>query len=137
MRFKKIVMSLIASFCTLVIPVSVFADSAGWQLKTSEWVHYNATLDAFITGVNNAHVSGNVLICLREASGRVYFEPKEYDASNADEYISGRFSLLPTSNTNSTDCLNLDISSLEDGDNGQAEVYIQTNLWNAKFAIYD
>jgi hypothetical protein len=131
-------MSLIASFCTLVIPVSVFADSAGWQLKTSEWVHYNATLDNFITGVNNAPVSGYVLICLREGSGRVYFNPKEYDPDSGDEYVTGTFySLLPTSNTNSTDCLKLDISSYQDGDNRQAEIYVETSVWNSKFAIYD
>jgi hypothetical protein len=140
MRFKKIVMTLIASFCTLVIPVSVFADSAGWQLKTSEFVHWNDTLDKYITGVNNAHVSGNVAICLRSSTNneKVYFHVKEYDPGNADEYVM-YYSLKPSAlGLNSTDCLIFDNSWYNvDGDNNQAEIYVQTNSKNAYFAIYD
>jgi hypothetical protein len=140
MRFKKIVMSFIALFCTLVIPLSVFADSAGWQLKTSEWVHWNDTLGKYITGVNNAHVSGDVLICLRSSgyeNKRIYFHVKEYDPGNADEVVTYA-SLLPTSNTNSDDCLRVDSSWYNvDGDNQQAEFYVQTISEYSKFAIYD
>jgi hypothetical protein len=141
MRFKKIVMSLIASFCTLVIPVSVFADSAGWQLKTSEYVHWNDTLDRYITGVNNAHVSGDVLICLRDDGNsggyKVSFLVKEYDPNNEDEVIM-HYQLYPTTLTNSTDCFKVESSWYSvDGDNNQAEVYVQTTISGTKFAIYD
>jgi hypothetical protein len=134
-------MSLIASFCTLVIPVSVFADSAGWQLKTWEKVHWNDTLDRYITGVNNAHVSGDALICLRDDGNSggypVSFLVKEYDPGNADDIIM-HYSLDATSSTNSTECFKVESSWYNvDGDNNQAEIYVQTTIKDAVFAIYD
>ncbi|MCH5583712.1 hypothetical protein MK805_01840 [Shimazuella sp. AN120528] len=136
MNLKKIAVPFLGSLFALVLPLSsAFADSAGWQLKTWEQVHYNSTLDYYITGVDNAHVSGNVLICLR-SGGEAYFYVKEYDPDNADDFVTYTY-LTPTSSTNSTACKMIDISSYQDGSNNQAEIYVQTTNKNAVFAIYD
>lgn len=142
MRFTKIVMSFFALLCTLVIPLSSVSahevDLDGWQLRTSEWVHYNKTLNNYITGVDNAHIKGNVLICNRSSYGKyIYFYVKEYDpGSNKDEIVTYA-GLEPTLYTDSTRCLKLNVSNFVDGDNKEAEIYIQTTSKDVHFAIYD
>jgi hypothetical protein len=138
MNLKKTVIPFLVSLFTLVLPFSsVFADSAGWQ-ATNVWqqrVHWNSTLDYYITNVDDAPVSGNVLVCLRSGGG-TYFYVKEYDPDNKDDHITYAY-LEPTDYTNSTRCKMVDISSSQDGSNNKAEIYVQTLNSNAVFSIYD
>ncbi len=138
MNFKKTIIPFLASLFALAVPFSsAFADSAGWQ-GTNVWqqrVHWNDTLNYYITDVGGAPVSGNVLICLRNG-GETYFYVKEYDPDNADDYVTYTH-LNPTSYTDSSHCKMLDISAYTDGDNHQAEIYVQTKNSNAIFSIYD
>jgi hypothetical protein len=110
-----------------VLPFSsAFADT----LLTSETVHWNSTLGAYITGVNNAQASGYVKVC-NKGSSKVFYNVKEYDeGSNQDEVITYD-SLYPG------DCRSYDISGFVDGSNGKAEIYLQTSTKGAKFALYD
>lgn len=136
MKLKKIVTTFFVSLLTLLIPVSsVFADSPGWQLLTWESTHWNSTLNAWITGVNNAHASGNVRIC-NELSKTSYnsrlFTIKEYDPDNADDVVASNKYLKPG------ECLSMSITSWVDGTNKQAEIYVQTNDGRySSFSIWD
>jgi hypothetical protein len=96
---------------------------------TVERVHYNFTLDYYITGVNNAHASGNVRVCNDSTGGR-YFYIKEYDPDNKDDHFTYAY-------LSKGSCDSWDISGIVDGTNKQAEIYVQTLESNSVFSIYD
>lgn len=132
MNLKKIMVPFLALLFTLVLPLSfVFADRAGWQVLTYwEKLHWNDTLDYYITNVDGAHASGNIKVCNNSSSGR-YFYIKEYDpGTNKDEHFTYAY-------LKSGACNSWDISSIVDGTNKQAEIYIQTLYANSIFSIYD
>jgi hypothetical protein len=133
---KKAVLPFLISIFTLLLPVSsAFADSAGWQRLTWESTHWNSTLNAWITGVNNAHASGYVRICnelTSGGSGRL-ITIKEYDPDNADDVIATNKYLEPQQ------CLSHYIQPWVDGDNNKAEIYVQltNNGSYSAFSIWD
>ncbi|SHE88038.1 hypothetical protein SAMN05444392_104104 [Seinonella peptonophila] len=130
MNLKKIFVPFLSLLFALVIPFSsVFADSAGWQVLTSEKVHYNKTLDSYITGVDNAHASGYIKVCNWSDGGR-YFYIKEYDPDKADNWITYAY-------LGKNGCNSWNIQDYVDGSNKKAEIYIQTSNSNSWFIIYD
>ncbi|MXQ55345.1 hypothetical protein [Shimazuella alba] len=136
MSFKKITVPFLAFLFALLTPFSlVFADSAGWQLLWSGQVHYNSTLNAYITPVDSAHASEYIRVCNPTGSTQNFYI-KDYDPDSSDEYLtSGYESLSPYS------CDSYWIRFLEDGTNGQAEIYLQTTNkssgYNDQYKIYD
>jgi hypothetical protein len=136
MSLKKTILPFFISIFTLLLPISsAFADSAGWQRLTWESTHWNSTLNAWITGVDNAHASGYVRICNElstSGSGRL-ITIKEYDPDNADDVIATNKYLEPKQ------CLSYNIQSWVDGTNAQAEIYVQltNNGSYSAFSIWD
>jgi hypothetical protein len=136
MSLKKTILPFLISIFTLLLPVSsAFADSAGWQRLTWESTHWNSTLNAWITGVDNAHASGYVRICnelTSEGNGRL-ITIKEYDPDNADDVIATNRYLEPNT------CLSYYIQPWVDGTNAQAEIYVQlsNNGAYSAFSIWD
>jgi hypothetical protein len=134
MSLKKTVTTFFVSLFVLVLPLSsVFADSAGWQTLTYwEKVHWNSTLDYYITNVDGAHASGYVKVCNNSSGGR-YFYIKDYDPDNADDHFT--YAYLSSGACDSWDLTSM--SGIIDGANNQAEIYIQTSNGNSYFSIYD
>lgn len=131
MSLKKIVTTFFVSILTLLLPVaSAFADSAGWQLVENDITHWNSTLNAWITDLDDAHVSGNVRICNEDHGGRL-FTIKEYDPDSADEVVASNRYLEAKA------CLSYDIRPWVDGNNKQAEIYVQTQNSYSQWTIWD